>query len=136
MASVDRFPYSSAPVRQVKAIQFSVWDPAEIVSGALGKYAWSLRELTAACPRRKPTLLPKSRPAIHMKRARQSLAACRIPVWGPWTVAASVPPTVQIRTTALGISATLPWLGLCTTSGSSKQSFAFCAVSAITRRDC
>ncbi|KAG2453789.1 hypothetical protein HYH02_001998 [Chlamydomonas schloesseri] len=30
MASVDRFPYSSAPVRQVKAVQFSVWDPAEI----------------------------------------------------------------------------------------------------------
>ncbi|GLI67975.1 hypothetical protein VaNZ11_012311 [Volvox africanus] len=30
MASVDRFSYSSAPVRQVKAVQFSVWDPAEI----------------------------------------------------------------------------------------------------------
>lgn len=35
MSNIDRFPHSSAPVRQVKAVQFSVWDPAEIVSGGI-----------------------------------------------------------------------------------------------------
>ena len=32
MATVDRFTYSKAPVKKVAAVQFSVWDPDEIVS--------------------------------------------------------------------------------------------------------
>uniref|UniRef100_A0A7S0YI02 DNA-directed RNA polymerase subunit n=1 Tax=Polytomella parva TaxID=51329 RepID=A0A7S0YI02_9CHLO len=31
MAHVDKFPYSTAPLKRVKAIQFSVWDPQEIL---------------------------------------------------------------------------------------------------------
>ena len=32
MSTADRFPYSSAPIKRVKAVQFCVWDPDEIVS--------------------------------------------------------------------------------------------------------
>ena len=34
MGTIDRFSYSSAPIKRVKAVQFCVWDPEEIVSGA------------------------------------------------------------------------------------------------------
>ena len=33
MATVNRFPPSSAPIKPIKAVQMSVWDPDEIVSG-------------------------------------------------------------------------------------------------------
>jgi DNA-directed RNA polymerase II subunit RPB1 len=32
MSTLDRFSYSKAPVKRVKSVQFSVWDPEEIVS--------------------------------------------------------------------------------------------------------
>lgn len=33
MATVDRFEPSKAPIKRVKAVQFSVWSPDDIVSG-------------------------------------------------------------------------------------------------------
>ena len=35
MSTIDRFTYSSAPIKRVKSVQFSVWDPDEIVSAAV-----------------------------------------------------------------------------------------------------
>lgn len=37
MATADRFSYSSAPIRRVKAVQFSVWDPDEIKKYSVAK---------------------------------------------------------------------------------------------------
>jgi hypothetical protein len=37
MATLDRFPYSSAPVKRVKAIQFGILDPDFVVSKAATK---------------------------------------------------------------------------------------------------
>ncbi|KAL6754081.1 hypothetical protein V8C86DRAFT_2713077 [Haematococcus lacustris] len=37
MTTVDRFTYSSAPVKRVKAVQFSVWDPDEIRKYSVAK---------------------------------------------------------------------------------------------------
>lgn len=31
MSVADRFTYSSAPIKRVKAVQFSIWDPEEVV---------------------------------------------------------------------------------------------------------
>lgn len=43
MSVADRFPFSYASVRKVKGIQFSVWNPEELVSGlvevGLAKFA-------------------------------------------------------------------------------------------------
>lgn len=36
MGTIDRFTYSSAPIKRVKAVQFSIWDPDEIVSMQIG----------------------------------------------------------------------------------------------------
>lgn len=32
LSNLDRFPYSVAPTKRVKRVQFGVWDPDDIVS--------------------------------------------------------------------------------------------------------
>jgi hypothetical protein len=36
MGTLDRFTFSSAPIKRVKSVQFSIWDPDEIVSCVCG----------------------------------------------------------------------------------------------------
>ena len=40
MATMDRFPYSSAPVKRVKAIQFGILDPDFVVSKGVTMRKW------------------------------------------------------------------------------------------------
>lgn len=54
---MDRFPPSKAPVKRVKGVQFSIWDPDEIVSGRLRDAGWGggggaahVRMAPHACP--------------------------------------------------------------------------------------
>ncbi|GAX77905.1 hypothetical protein CEUSTIGMA_g5347.t1 [Chlamydomonas eustigma] len=37
MSTYDRFPYSSAPIKRVRKVQFSVWDPEEIKKYSVAK---------------------------------------------------------------------------------------------------
>jgi hypothetical protein len=38
MSTLSRFPPSTAPIRPIKGVQLSVWDPDEVVSGAAQPY--------------------------------------------------------------------------------------------------
>lgn len=129
MSTADRFPYSSAPIKRVKAVQFCVWDPDEIVSttslracmhaatALLGIFlafpsSHAMRAMRAHVPPLRGAIpSPRLTAATPMRRASRSRAVFQTCAWAPWTRLGGwcAPPMVPTPSTAQVTSATSSW---------------------------
>lgn len=89
------FPYSSAPIRRVDAVQFGILSPEEIVC-FIGKLLWSMF-LSSTTFNRKRCRLQRSNIQSYTKKAHksQNLGVYSILSWAPLIATISAKPAVK-----------------------------------------